>query len=150
MKKNIILLSIVTFILAIIITILAIPAMIIVGMSKVLLFPFFRSNNSSDSTEFGATDLNHYLEGMSAQIEPYGELEHELKIMQNALELGNIRARDCMVPRNEVISVSLASSIFDIKEILWSSSSSLFSNAEITEINDNSISDIFSFWLFTK
>ena len=106
-----------SFILAVIITILAIPAMIIVGLSKVLLFPFFKSNNSSDSTEFGATDLNHYLEGMSAQIEPDGELEHELKIMQNALELGNIRARDCMVPRNEVVSVSLDSSISDIKEI---------------------------------
>tara|TARA_Y100000589_G_C27186429_1_gene642890 strand:- start:1611 stop:2888 length:1278 start_codon:yes stop_codon:yes gene_type:complete len=106
-----------SFILALIITILAIPAMIIVGMSKALLFPFFRSNKSSDSTEFGATDLNHYLEGMSAQIEPDGELEHELKIMQNALELGNIRARDCMVPRNEVVSVPLASSILDIKEI---------------------------------
>ena len=106
-----------SFILALIITILAIPAMIIVGMSKALLFPFFRSNKSSDSTEFGATDLNHYLEGMSAQIEPDGELEHELKIMQNALELGNISARDCMVPRNEVVSVPLASSILDIKEI---------------------------------
>ena len=91
--------------------------MIIIGLSKVLLFPFFRSNNSSDSTEFGATDLNHYLEGMSAQIEPDGELEHELKIMQNALELGNIKARDCMVPRNEVVSISLDSSISDIKEI---------------------------------
>ena len=106
-----------SFILAVIIAILAIPAMIIVGLSKVLLFPFFKSNNSSDSTEFGATDFNHYLEGMSAQIKPDGELEHELKIMQNALELGNIRARDCMVPRNEVVSVSLDSSISDIKEI---------------------------------
>ncbi|MEC7653325.1 MAG: hemolysin family protein [Bacteroidota bacterium] len=106
-----------SFVLALIIAILAIPAMIIVGLSKVLLFPFFKSNNSSGSTEFGATDLNHYLEGMSAQIEPDGELEHELKIMQNALELGNIRARDCMVPRNEVVSVSLDSSISDIKEI---------------------------------
>ena len=106
-----------SYILAVIITMLAIPAMIIVGLSKVLLFPFFSSNNSSDSTEFGATDLNHYLEGMSAQIEPDGELEHELKIMQNALELGNIRARDCMVPRNEVVSVCLDSSISDIKEI---------------------------------
>ena len=75
--------------------------MIIVGLSKMLLFPFFKSNNSSGSTEFGATDLNHYLEGMSAQIEPDGDLEHELKIMQNALELGNIRARDCMVPETK-------------------------------------------------
>ncbi len=106
-----------SWILALIIGILAIPAMIIVGLSKVFLFPFFRSDGKDDATKFGATDLNHYLEGMSAKIEPDGEFEHELKIMQNALELSNIRARDCMVPRNEVVAVSLETTIDDIKEM---------------------------------
>ncbi len=106
-----------SWILALIIGILAIPAMIVVGLSKVFLFPFFKSEGNGDSTKFGATDLNHYLEGMSAKIEPDGEFEHELKIMQNALELGNIRARDCMVPRNEVVAVSSETSINDIKEM---------------------------------
>ena len=106
-----------SWILALIIGILAMPAMIVVGLSKVFLFPFFKSEGNGDSTKFGATDLNHYLEGMSAKIEPDGEFEHELKIMQNALELGNIRARDCMVPRNEVVAVSSETSINDIKEM---------------------------------
>ena len=106
-----------SWILAVIVSVLALPAMIIVGLSKLFLFPFSKGGTDIKSTEFGATDLNHYLEGMSAKIEPDGELEHELKIMQNALELGNIRARDCMVPRNEVVSVSNETSISELKEL---------------------------------
>ena len=106
-----------SLILAIIVGVLAIPAMMIVGLSKLFLFPFSSSEKEVDSTEFGATDLNHYLQGMSGKIEPDGEFEHELKIMQNALELGNIRARDCLVPRNEVVSVSSITSISELKEM---------------------------------
>ena len=106
-----------SWILVLIVGILAIPAMIIVGLSKLFLLPFSKGGTDIESTEFGATDLNYYLEGMSAQIEPDGKLEHELKIMQNALELGNIMARDCLVPRNEVVSVSSDTSIDDVKEL---------------------------------
>ena len=108
-------------ILAVIVSVLALPAIIIVGLSKLFLFPFSKGGTDIQSTEFGATDLNHYLESMSSKIKPDGELEHELKIMQNALELGNIRARDCMVPRNEVVSVSKDTSISELKELFNSS-----------------------------
>ena len=103
--------------LLIIIGILSIPATIIVGLSKFFLFPFSKGGTEIQSTEFGATDLNYYLERMSAKIEPDSELEHELKIMQNALELGNIMARDCLVPRNEVVAVANDTSIEEIKEL---------------------------------
>jgi CBS domain containing-hemolysin-like protein len=106
-----------SIILAVIVAILALPALIIVGLSKLFLFPFSKGKTDSGTTEFGATDLNHYLHGMSGKIEPDGEFEHELKIMQNALELGNIRARDCLVPRNEVVAISSNTSIAELKEI---------------------------------
>jgi CBS domain containing-hemolysin-like protein len=73
-----------------------------------------------DDTEFGAIDLNHYLQAMSGKIMPDDELENELKIMQNALELGNIRARDCLVPRNEVIAVSADTPITELKKLFSS------------------------------
>jgi putative hemolysin len=106
-----------SIILAVIVIILAIPSLIIVGLSKLLLFPFTKGIVKGTSTDFSATDLNHYLQRMSGQIEPDGEFENELKIMQNALELGNIRARDCLVPRNEVVAVSSDTSINDLKAI---------------------------------
>ena len=46
--------------------------------------------------------------------------------MQNALELSNIRARDCMVPRNEVVAVSIKTPIDEIKD--------LFNNTGLSKI----------------
>lgn len=105
-----------SLILGLIVTILALPALLIVALSKLFLFPFAKSAKV-DSTEFGAIDLNHYLHAMSGKIMPDDELENELKIMQNALELGNIRARDCLVPRNEVVAVSSDTSIKELKKL---------------------------------
>ena len=115
-----------SLVLALIVGILALPAMLVVALSKLFLFPFNRGSSAAEVSDFGATDLNHYLEGMSAKIEPDGDLEHELKIMQNALELGNIRARDCMVPRNEVVAVSIETPIDEIKD--------LFNNTGLSKI----------------
>lgn len=105
-----------SLLLGIIVSALAIPALLIVALSKLFLFPFAKSTKV-DSTEFGAIDLNHYLQAMSGKIMPDDELENELKIMQNALELGNIRARDCLVPRNEVVAVSADTSIEKLKKL---------------------------------
>lgn len=108
-----------SIILGIILSILAIPALLIVALSKLFLFPFAKSTKVDD-TEFGAIDLNHYLQAMSGKIMPDDELENELKIMQNALELGNIRARDCLVPRNEVVAVSADTPITELKKLFSS------------------------------
>jgi len=106
-----------SIVLTVILTVLAIPALIIVALSKVFLFPFTRKLELSNSTKFGATDLNHYLQNASGKMAPDQELEHEITILQNALELGNIMARDCLVPRNEVVSVENSTSIKDLKNL---------------------------------
>ncbi len=35
------------------------------------------------------------------------EVEHEMKIFQNALDFSNTHLRDCMIPRNEVVAVDI-------------------------------------------
>ena len=102
-------------VLLVILSILVIPSFIIVALSKLFLFPFARKLELNDSNKFGATDLNHYLHTASGTMAPDQELEHEIIILQNALELGNIMARDCLVPRNEVVAVENGTSIEDLK-----------------------------------
>ena len=50
------------------------------------------------------------------------ELEHrhqdvEIKIFQNALDFSNVKVRECMLPRTEIIAVDLNSSIDDLLKI---------------------------------
>ena len=103
--------------LLIINTLLAIPAWIIIGLSKIFLFPFTTGRLESVSRGFGSTDLNHFLESASGNMIPEQDLEHELLMLQNALKLNQVQARDCLVPRNEVVSVSTNTSINEIKSI---------------------------------
>jgi len=103
--------------LLIIKTLLAIPAWIIIGLSKIFLFPFTTGRLESVSRRFGSTDLNHFLESASGNMIPEQDLEHELVMLQNALKLNQVQARDCLVPRNEVVSVSTNTSIHEINSI---------------------------------
>jgi len=106
--------------LLIIITMLAVPAWIIIGLSKIFLFPFTKKRLETGSSGFGSTDLNHFLESASGNMIPEQDLEHELLMLQNALKLNQVQARDCLVPRNEVVSVSTTTTIKEIKSIFSS------------------------------
>ena len=45
------------------------------------------------------------------------ELDTEVKIFQNALDFSNIKIRDCIVPRTEVVAVDVTASLEDLKNV---------------------------------
>lgn len=103
--------------------ILVIPGLIIVGLSQISirLFGKTKSSSSSDNNQrLGATDLDHFIREMSGRMEPEQELEHELQIMQNALEFNKILARDCLIPRNEVVAVDIETPLDDVRQLFIS------------------------------
>jgi CBS domain containing-hemolysin-like protein len=56
---------------------------------------------------FSKVDLEHYVEDLNARIDPEQELKHEMTILQNALAFNSVKARDCMIPRTEIIAVDI-------------------------------------------
>ena len=44
------------------------------------------------------------------------DAEHEIKIFQNALDFSNVRLRDCIVPRTEIVALEYTSSIDDLRQ----------------------------------
>ena len=101
--------------LALVFGVLALPAWLITNLSKVLLTPFVDGDIEVQAQTLGAMDLDHFLKGLSGRMEPEQELEHELQILQNALDLPSVQARDSMVPRNEVEGVDLRTSISELQ-----------------------------------
>jgi len=67
---------------------------------------------------FGRIDLNHLLSKAHDQTDGVSGEHHEIKIFQNVLDLSNVRLRDCMVPRNEIVALEENSSIEELKQIL--------------------------------
>jgi CBS domain containing-hemolysin-like protein len=65
---------------------------------------------------FGKIDLDHLLSKVKDQTPESADERHGIRIFQNVLDLSNIRLRDCMVPRNEIISMEEKSTIEEIRQ----------------------------------
>lgn len=95
-----------------------IPVYLVVFISRNIL-RLFKVTMKEEEVTFEKTDLNYYLDqvtnsGSNAKV----EVENEVKILQNVLEFPSVRARDCMVPRTEVVGIDVNSSIDELKKLL--------------------------------
>ena len=56
---------------------------------------------------FGRVDLQQYIEEHATAIKDKKQLDPEIQIFQNALDLSKVKARECMVPRNEIVAMDI-------------------------------------------
>ncbi len=97
--------------------VLLLPGLLVVGLSTLSIRLMGRAQDGDAREPMGATDLDHFIREMSGRMEPEQELEHELQIMQNALEFNKVRARDCLIPRNEVVALELNTEMKELREL---------------------------------
>jgi CBS domain containing-hemolysin-like protein len=69
-----------------------------------------------DSPIFGKVDLEEYLKLHTNESE-YKNLDVEVQILQNALDFSNIKVRECMLPRTEIVAIELSKPIEDLLKI---------------------------------
>ena len=109
-----------------IISVLAVPLAILyyilfpftyvtVGLANLILSIFIKDHDSEHVIAFEKTDLESYLEESLNQIEDKEEIEHEVFILNKALKFSEVIARDCMVPRNEIVAFELDDEINDLR-----------------------------------
>lgn len=62
---------------------------------------------------FGKIDLNNLIEEGNVVGEP-NEEEHEIKLFRNALDFSEIKLRECIIPRPDLIALSIESSLEEL------------------------------------
>ena len=99
-----------------IVTILYPVSLLINGISALLIKSFFKSNYVSEKPVFNRIDLDQYLEehNLIAK-QSMQEIDPEVEILQNALDFSNIKVRDCMVPRTEIVGININDSIINLR-----------------------------------
>jgi putative hemolysin len=66
---------------------------------------------------FGKVDLDHFIL-QSAQSSLDGDDQDvDTEILKNALDFGNVKVRDCLVPRTEITAIDTSSSINDLEQL---------------------------------
>ncbi len=75
-----------------------------------------RQLNKQDTKQIlGRADLDHFIE----QIDNYQkaeDFEQEIKIIKNTLDFKDVKVRECIVPRNELVAVPKNATIEEIRE----------------------------------
>lgn len=79
------------------------------------VFALFNIKVEEEKDTFTKVDLGHYLQNVNERMDDEVELDHEIQILQNALDFRSVKARDCMIPRTEIAGIEVNQSIEDLK-----------------------------------
>lgn len=89
----------------------------ITAISDFFLKTFFNTSKDVEQTEFSKEELGNYITEQLENSSDSEEVDSEIQIFQNALEFNNLKAREIMIPRTEIIAVDLNESVKNLKEL---------------------------------
>lgn len=93
---------------------LYIPSRLMTGTSNLLLQVFFKRPREELDTVLTRLDLENFVnESTAAADEETGAVD--AKLFGNVLNLGEVKVRDCMIPRTEIQSVDISASIEELE-----------------------------------
>ena len=120
----------------------------VLWISDFILKYIFKTEGGQIQLAFTKVELGNYITEQMESVEEHEDIDTEIQIFQNALEFSELKARDIMVPRTEIIAVEVNDSI--------STLNALFTESGCTKIlvYKDSLDDILgyvhSFELFKK
>jgi len=78
---------------------------IFIGFSEFVLRKLFRVVFNTEDYSFSPIDLGDYVKEFSQGENDENEISQEIQIFQNAIDFQNIKLRECMSPRTEIIAL---------------------------------------------
>ncbi len=96
--------------------ILYIPTQFVMFLSTGVL-RLLKTNGDTTEKVFSKVDLEHYVQDLSGRIKEEEDFGNEMQILQNALDFSSLKARDCMIPRTEIVAIDVEKEIKDLNEL---------------------------------
>lgn len=134
--------------LVVVYVILFLPTFVTIGLAELILRIFIKKTENEDFVRFEKVDLDDFLEeGLSGATDDEDQ-DYEVKLFHNALNFNEVIARDCMVPRNEIIAVEINDDIDELQKLFVETN--LSKVLVYKESIDNIIGYVHSFEMFKK
>lgn len=89
---------------------------LVISLSNFILKHFLGISQPDTKPVFGRIDLQKYIEEQTAGLKIEDEQDPEIQIFQNALDFSKVKARECMIPRNEIVAIEILEPIVNLKE----------------------------------
>ncbi|MCB9188553.1 MAG: HlyC/CorC family transporter [Flavobacteriales bacterium] len=127
---------------------LFIPTFITIGLAELILRLFIKKQDNGDFVTFEKVDLDDFLEEGLSGVSNNEEQDYEVKLFHNALNFNEVIARDCMIPRNEIIAVEINDEVEELHHIFVDTN--LSKVLVYKDSIDNIIGYVHSFEMFKK
>jgi CBS domain containing-hemolysin-like protein len=79
----------------------------VIWITDAILKKVFKVKGDKLELDFTKVELGHYISEHIDSNQIDDEVDSEIQIFQNALEFSNVKAREVMIPRNEIIAVEI-------------------------------------------
>lgn len=120
----------------------------VIWISNIVIKYLFKGQDDDVQLAMTKVELGNYISEQMESVEEHDEIDSEIQIFQNALEFSEVKSREVMIPRTEIVAVDIEDSVKDL--------SALFTSTGMSKIvvYKDSIDDILgyvhSFELFKK
>jgi len=92
----------------------------VIWISDVLLKRFFKTDGDEVQLAFTKVELGHYISEQMESVEDDDEVDSEIQIFQNALEFSDVKSREVMIPRTELIALEIHDTIKTLNNLFTS------------------------------
>ena len=89
---------------------------VFIGFSEFVLKQLFRIKFAHEKYNFSPIDLDEYVKEFIPADDNENELNKEIQMFQNAIDFRNVKLRECMIPRTEIIALNENESIDVLKQ----------------------------------
>ncbi len=89
----------------------------VIWISDFVLKHLFKTEGDQIQLAFTKVELGNYISEQMEAVEAHEEIDTEIQIFQNALEFSEVKAREVMVPRTEIIAVEINDSIKSLNNL---------------------------------
>jgi len=120
----------------------------VIWISDFILKVFFKTKGDQIQLAFTKVELGNYISEQMEAVEEHDQVDTEIQIFQNALEFSEVKAREVMIPRTEIIAVEINDSVKNLNALFTETGRTKI--LVYKETIDDIVGYVHSFELFKK
>mgnify|MGYP006077465955 FL=1 len=94
--------------------------LMVIKLSDYILIKFFKTKGDQIQLTFSKSELGNYIEEQLESTKDIENVDSEIQIFQNALDFTEVKAREAMVPRTEIVAIDNNADLEEIKKLFTS------------------------------
>ena len=94
--------------------------LMVIKLSDYILIKFFKTKGDQIQLTFSKSELGNYIEEQLESTKDIENVDSEIQIFKNALDFTEVKAREAMVPRTEIVAIENDADLDEIKKLFTS------------------------------